>query len=571
MRWVKIILNIGGIGLILSRSYALLFNPTLMMDEGFYMGATRAITNGDFFLQHYSFDKPFLLPFWPLIGVLSFGFTPFGMRLIGLICYLASFVLSQKILDKLIEKPILSFFLSLTIYSLPLVHEHGVSAMSEPYLLLAMNLFFLWMVQRKDERRVFHAFYLGFMTKFSMALWFPVLGLSWYRQKRFWVQFRKFISVGKYWIIAWAVFGLTNATKFASLTWFAELGKNDQASQGVFERLAHWLPLINQSFGGTWISAAWLIALLLGFMRRSFRKRDDSYFAIWLPTFLHFLVIVFSGNRGYDRYLVTLVPGIAICTALLINELPLRFFARPIGTAFFAIFAFAALNQPRMPLGGDPALGRQLMFINDEYNRTGTIFHTDFLWQSAPFRDKMIALGCVTDECIQQYRVGVKSQPDQFVMKQISVAPGFEFTRLPPVIGVQTDTKVKPGAREIITVDHEWIHTQIQEKLRMKKSLAVSKFDVTPDGKFVLEGIIREHALSVNGHLLLNDWSEYPREMNQRRLALVAQVTQLGIDGMDWTDAAMTIFYHGYSLHLGPVDAKRAQYPAEVELKIGYR
>ncbi|MBS1959490.1 MAG: hypothetical protein JST80_08480 [Bdellovibrionales bacterium] len=567
MRWVKILLNVGGIGLILSRSYALLFNPTLMMDEGFYIGATRAITNGDIFLQHYSFDKPFLLPFWPLLGVLSFGFTPFGMRFVGLLCYLASFVLSQKILNKLVEKPILSFFLSLTLYALPFVHEHGVSAMSEPYLLLAMNLFFLWMVQRKDERRVFHAFYLGFMTKFSMALWFPVLGLAWYRQKKFLSQLRKFIAVGKYWIIAWTMFGLINATKFASLTWFAELGKNDQASQGFFERLAYWFPTTNHAFGGTWVSAFWLIALLLGFVRRSLRKRDDSYFAIWLPTFLHFLVIVFSGNRGFERYLVTLVPGVAICTALLINELPIRFFARPIGTVFFAVLAFVALNHLRAPLGGDPALGRQLMFINDEYNRTGTILHTDFLWQSAPFRDKMIAVGCTTDKCIRQYRVGVKSQPDQFVLKEIMGAPGFEFMRLPPVM----DMKTKPAPREIVTVDHEWIRTQLQEKLRMKKSLTVSKFDVAVDGKFVLEGEIRGHQISVNGALLVNDLSEYPREMNQRRLSLVAQVLQVVVDGTDWTDAVMTIFYHGYSLHLGPVDVKRAQYPADVELKIGYR
>lgn len=565
-----ILLNLFGIGLILSRSYDLIFNPTLFVDEGLYLGASRAVLDGDFFLRGHIFDKPFLLPFWPLLGLVSFGLSPLGARFVALILYLVSFVVFQKALNRLAQQPWINYLLALILFQLPTFQSHGISAFAEPYIIFCFTMcLYYWAgksalrgTEALPEGPVLNWFWAGVFTKYSVILWAPLFIVSWSEaaKGRWFAAARDFLlklkaAVVRHWI--WfafcLLFSLTNAAKFGSIAWFSWLGKMQGERPSYFELIASWSNILTGFMGFTTI--AWILVAIAIFLERKHIRKNPLLLGVGLATLAHFAVIIVTGILRHDRYLVILVPGVFLFFSLLIMRMRVRSrLLCPIVSVLLVVWVIQTTGRPKNNVGGSPELGRLMSIANQELDHPDVILHTHYLWWMSYYTRSAIRTGCTTDDCVRFYREGVKEQPLQFALYQRPDGRPVLLRGPIPVPRLEEKDVTK-------------LAQSVLASLRMGKWANLVEARVMPDAGTLTSGtqdlfaqfqplhqgsrlLIRAegkgHTLGIEATVAQTNMHEYPSSMNQRRWRPVAVIHQFSVDGHDVTDLAMPLFFGGY-------------------------
>jgi hypothetical protein len=74
------------------------------MDESLFIGSSLNILKGDFLLRDYALDKPFLMAWWPIIGIVLAGANPIGFRLSGIIFSAIGFYFLMLFFEKELAK-----------------------------------------------------------------------------------------------------------------------------------------------------------------------------------------------------------------------------------------------------------------------------------------------------------------------------------------------------------------------------------------------------------------------------------------------------------------------------------
>lgn len=579
------LLNAAGIGMILSRSYDLLFNPTLFMDESYYLGGTRAILSGDLFLQTHAFDKPFLLPWWPLAGMLSFGYSPLGMRLVALIVYLLSYVYFQKALNRLSAQPLTNALLTLTLFQLPLFQSTGISAFAEPFIIFCFTMaLYFWSGEvalrgtgELPARRTLNWFWAGVFTKYSVILWAPLFLGHWAMvtqgrwigaARDFLAKLRAAIRRHWGWFAAGLLFSLTNSAKFASITWFSNLAADLHAPAGglpVAGRFVEWSRMLTSALG--FPALVWLLVAAALFVERKHLRKNPVFVGALLASLAHFAVIFGSGRSFYDRYLVIFLPGVFLVLSLLIFRLRSRSLVLSVALPIvLAVWAGSAYSRPKRNIAGPPEFGRLLHIVRQELDRPEMIIHTHYVWHLALFARNAIRSGCVTDDCVRFYREGVKEQAFQFALlerldgKPVLLRAPTGDLRAAPAKAAAAPAVPDPAALTRMT-------ESVLGSLRMAKWAKVVEVKVLPDAETLRSGtddlfaqfqplhsgprlLIRAegkgHPIEIEATVAQTDLHEYPHHMNQRRMRPVAVVHRFAIEGRDVTDLAMPLFFGGY-------------------------
>jgi hypothetical protein len=542
------------LGLILKNSISLLFSPTPFMDEGYYLGATHSILRGDLLLHGYGFDKPFLLPFWPIPGIILLGETPLGFHFVPLMCYLASFCGFFLILQKLS----LSFFrnlaFSMMVFSIPIMQQHGISNFCEAYLIFFAVLLVYGILENKSGRWLSRVFFLGLFTKYSFLLLGPLLvadeWLKCNRQKTFkdWqVWAIQFLKESRWILIAALVYSFANRTPFASITWFNALLAKNPASVGLGARTLAWVRILFQNIGDPYLAWPLITIAVLGFVVSIVFHRGSKYFWLFgVPIFLLFLSLPFSNAALINRYAVLFMPFFFIGVFLIIKRwvwLPLM----------LSLVAVGILDQkPRPNIGGEAPFGRLLYVVRQEINRSYVILHNDYLWQSEVFRDRTLNGGNTDESCILEAQKGVESQHFQFVLKDQ------KLTRVIPS-GVITPASISLTQEEIAIL--------VLKNLKLGKAFTITQVAVSEGeekGTQFFDGshltltakanrsipllLAQGDLIQIEAKLGFNDSREYPESFNQPRYVLVARIDRVQLRQTEITDIMMPQFFSGYTV-----------------------
>ena len=591
MRGLKLTFFIFGILLIMITSGELLVNPTPFMDEGYYLGATHAVLKGDFFLRHYAFDKPFLVAFWPIAGILILGENPLGFKLVSLILYLSSFVLFTGLLQKVAKGWIRNYFLSLALFLLPLMQRYGVSNYCEPYLIFSLIVMVRALadesadLNRTTKVRIMNGFFMGALTKYSMVLWSPMIAMSWFVRTPFsWRGFGTklfdFLKSGRYWIGAAFLFSLTNATKFASISWFSTFSTDVQAKSTLIERIGVWTRMLWNSFEVPVFSALAIVLFLFGFAIAIQKKQRRNLLLFWCPVVIHLGLIIFSGARFYDRYLVIVLPVFFICLSLALKELEIR--TQKVSLAWSLLPMVGAgygFTQPKTHIGGDPELGRLIYVAKREVDRSSGFLFNQFGWNTAAFFEKTVQFGLTSKEWVAEEGLAVQrlnqfalvnddqNHPQllraplraQSLMKSNELTVDFSIADLPQRVLTQlrlgksfdvVESSWSPGSSVQVSDFPGWEKLFNGQRFRLKlQSKRVYPFQ---NGKTTFELI---------GALGINPIHDLEQAFNQPRYTLLLLVESVWVNGVDRTDSVMPLFFDGYTLRLGvlPTDFRADQ------------
>ncbi len=592
MKWTKFFLNFTGILLLIYTSFRLLINPSLFEDEGYYLGATQSILSGDFLMAHYAFDKPFLLGFWPIPGIFALGPSPIGYHLTALVCFLFAFVSYQKILELFSKNIFKNFLFALMTFALPLIQEHGVSLFCEPYMLLFTTLLILAILKSESSKKIANLFLVSFFTKYSMALWAPlVFGFALQknrdliRPRAFFQWIVQFIKNGKLLFILWFVFSISNAAKFGSVAWLSLLVHDNAQKAALAERLKTWVEILYHALPHPAFSLLGIFIFFSGgwfvFQRskNSSVKNLDTLQIIWFAVLIHFLAFAFSGARFYDRYLVLFIPvyflSIFIILQKWVNAFPrLSQIAEVSVTLVFFVGVIYELNLPKYSLSGKPELGRKLYVVRDELNRREAILQTNVTWKSAAFRQDLRTTGCSSLECTQDLRKG--NSANSFHYALMADEPGVlpEIWRAPLLLDL---SKLKRKTFVVPYSQNELVG-QVLQSLKLKKAIQVSDVKIEPQDQSLLrphdlgqtwqpflsgptitisgstdrlEFLLGKHPkVELRGRVGVNELKELGGQMNQPRPTLVYEVEQLLVNGDEMTDV-LPLFFNGYTFKIG--------------------
>jgi len=539
-----------GAAILLVWSFPLTMNPSLHVDEGYYLGAARTLLDGDIFLRTYSFDKPFMVAIWPLPGMLLFGINSFGFKLTAWLSYGLSFVLFAKVLQKVLGNRVLSDLVAAILFSVPTFFVHGVSNFCEPFLILCSVLLFYGLTTGASIVFLSRVFFLGFFTKYSFALYFPLL-LPLVRK----VGFRAFLrpSVG---ILGLAlVYWISNPIKFGSLTWFSHFVL-DRHDDPFFVRTWKRAVSIFQSLDSKVLSFLLLTGMVGWWSRSKSMFRSES---ILLPIVvaIHLVIYLFMGAHFYPRYVVQSLPAIFLLAVHGLatvrgGSVRSRLIDPALIIALLVLLVSVARND-RQPVDQDRELGRELHLYGSEANHEGAWVQNAYLWQSAPFGGKSSNEGCLDPVCSER----VRTVHPQF-------EKGYRFQdgklrRMPLWAG----TPSRVSLEEVwLRMSPESLATKVLDALRLKKTYQVGRVDLdshqVPDsGAIFLPRGIRLLAHPLPGKMLLlpeieirftlgihefHQGAGFPRPIYQ----LLARVEALRIGGVDFLDGVMPLFFGGY-------------------------
>lgn len=393
----------------------ILFHPTLHMDESYYIGSSLRILSGDIFLTTYKFDKPFLLSFFPLIGILILGYNAIGFKLMGLVFSLMSIILFIRVISLIWKRTFLSVFLVLGLFCSPLMISHGISAFAEPFLLFFLFLFFFECYKADGQsHKAYQYFTVALFIKFSAVMWGPVLLGYWLFNRRNLLSEIKYYFASTKWI--WGIgifFMLTNRSKFAPVSWFGQLYSEKIGGLSFVDRAHFWIDSFAKVFGAT--SFAFILFLVvLGisvfYFRKYFvsRSLNKELFLIVIPFWLHLIGILFSGSSLYERYLVILLPQLILVFVLALKKADEIIKNKALAGVFVSILPitlmFISLYADHRPVGESQQWGRLYHVLHDEFDRKENVLHNiNRNWELFPYSlSQLHQTSCGVKDCLMQ-------------------------------------------------------------------------------------------------------------------------------------------------------------------------
>lgn len=313
----------------MAKALVLALAPSLHVDESYYIGAARKILSGDFLLTTFAFDKLFLPPFVLTPGILLWGENVLGFRFSGLLLLAASFVVLEKLFVEYYRRThaspthmihhVLATVSAFAFLALPTVLQHEASAMTEPALVFFLSLSALFLVRKPSSGAWAVPWTLAAFAKMSAVMWLPLFLFAelFIANERPGALPQKYWKRTKWWWLAAAVFMLFNRKKFAALTWFSHLGKNQNQPTGFLQRTSFWLETVQSQafgFGGVLLLAMVItaVASVLFFRRDKSNTANLWIFAAAISPILHFVGLPLSGAPLYERYAITIWPLIIL-------------------------------------------------------------------------------------------------------------------------------------------------------------------------------------------------------------------------------------------------------------------
>jgi hypothetical protein len=572
-----------GLVLIIKKTIPLVINPALFMDEGYYLGATQAVMNGDWLLHHYAFDKSAFLAYLPIPGIILLGETPLGFHFVSWVLYLVSFFFCKKIFEIISGSWFLSLMASVAVFLLPIFLTYGVSNFCEPYIFF----FSFWLVYelvKSEQKKIFNLskvskiFFAAVFVKYSFILWAPVMFFYvWTKDHRPKLTFDyikknaiEFILYSK-WIIGLAiVFAVTNASPFASILWAKYLTTTNVGVSKI-ELIVDWLKSAYQLSPKGWVFFGVVLSFGFGLWTTYRRRSHSSYFYIFsISIFLHLLGVFASNAPVNGRYLLQILPLFFV--VVLVGSAQFKWLAS--GFALVVAIAFAQIDPGSV--AGAPTQGHAQYIIKKELNRAEVILHDDQLWVTAPFRSQLVSSGCVTKECLKVARMGVQYQknqyafikgdlyrvlPDQKLLTKKQTVLNSELNLDQVAINLMSSLKLRKTF-DIQVVDlmksepiNEMILNQNElSEYQMQPFFDGSKIKIQAYANRSIPGILKKgDSFYLTATLAMHDLCDYPHAFNQPRFTLIAYIDRLEIRGLNLTDVILPLFMKGYTVRVANI------------------
>ncbi len=348
----------------------LLHGPRFLPDEALFASFARAIAVWrDPMLAAAPVDKPPLLFYLQALCYPFLGPREMAARLPNLIASLLTVALTFQVTRRLGRpRQILSPLLAAVLMALsPLAVAFSPTAFTDP-LMVAWGMAAMLAASSGHAGRAGLLLGLAMATKYQAAFFLPlVLVTLWlvseresgWRDRRAWIRFAAGVLIPVAAVAAWELgrsgsFTLLG-TQIASYGGVHILGKDK-----VLPRLAEWATVSQYMLAPTWLgvtlSALALVwVLLLG--RRSPDQALDKLMAVWL--LVYFLVHWLLNIKPWDRYLLPLLPVLAVLVGWAAGELGQRYLPRSgrVGLSLLLLLlmlpvALQAANGA-FPIGGD--------------------------------------------------------------------------------------------------------------------------------------------------------------------------------------------------------------------------
>jgi len=573
MRALKITTKLVAAGFLVYWMRAALFNPMPLMDEGYYLGATHAILRGDWLLHHYNFDKPFLLPFWPILGIGIFGETPLGFHFVPLLCMIGSFFCLSTILETLSGMFLPALLFSLFVMKIPVMTEHWISNFCEPYLLFSLLMMTRHLVLKHSLRQISWWFFIAFFTKISALLWFPlVFADAWIRSDysldlRGWLFWLKGFLRESWILIATGLFfSLLNATPFASILWFSGL-TNPSSQSSFLGRILDWCVLFFRVLGPPPLAILLIGLFLTGVVLHCRKPRKTPILLLFLiPALLHFFAFPLSNAILYDRYLVQFLP-LFLIPVFIVGA---RYFASALGVSVFAFFLIPAAHLEKTE--ADLQSGRNLYVVREALDRSSVYLNNGDLWNLLPFHDHLFLSGCTSLECVTHDRVGASVFPNHFVFNK------GEIWKVPLVWPIDSH-RVKS---RVVTIpfDQEVFAEGILSELKLGRAVTLRSVEwsnhsqPSPEGflPFFNQGDLnlitatkkrflsfdQGTELTVEGKLAISRIQDVESRFPVPKYRFIFRVDAIRVNQKNWVDEVMPFFFRSYTLPLSvlPLDVQ---------------
>jgi 4-amino-4-deoxy-L-arabinose transferase-like glycosyltransferase len=348
----------------------LLHGPRFLPDEALFASFARAIAVWrDPMLVVAPVDKPPLLFYLQALCYPFLGPKEMAARLPNLIASLLTVALTFQITRRFSSsRQILSPLLSAVLASLsPLAVAFGSTAFTDP-LMVAWGMAALLAASGGYTGRAGLFLGLGMATKYQAVLFLPLVlgnlwlfsaGESWGRDRSTWMRFGVGVAIPVVAVVAWE---LGRSGRISLLgTQLAGYGEVRLIHWNeLLPRLADWAELARYLVAPWWIGATLLVLALFRIQRQgrgSPAAVKGLLFGGWLCAYflLHWLFNI----KPWDRYLLPIVPVVAILVGWSAGELGQRFLPRPGQVCVFLILVIlllpAALGAAggAYPIGGD--------------------------------------------------------------------------------------------------------------------------------------------------------------------------------------------------------------------------
>ena len=570
----------------------LVTNPTPFMDEGYYMGATHSILKGDLLLHKYAFDKPFLLAWMPLPGILLFGENPIGFHVMPLLFSLVGVVLfflalQGATLARTLIQTVLNGGFSLFLFTLPALRSLEVSNFCEPYLLFFGSLILYGLTNKKSrfqDSTLARIFICGLFVKFSFALWAPVLGFAdfvvgkrtWPTGFREWVRTLvvetvRWLKLGKVFLIIGLIITAWNAVPFSAILWFSGMsGVGVPRFDGVFapllnlgDRTIQWVSILVSSLGVPFSSFAGTLILMFASINLYRRGLSGWLLLALISAAVHFFAYPITGVQLLSRYIVQFLPLFVFTLALIASRVGVL---RLGVLALLGTFCFLNLREPAGAIGGDERLGREAYVLREDLDRSRTVLSNGNLWVTEAFHDQLINSGCLSRACFDDFHSGIAVQRDHFLLKDNTLwrivprsiqdssnhsRPGFmsiSSTELAELVLKRLKIHKAVALERILETGAYQEATEPYEGYRIHRLYDGSSFTLKARVTRGVSGLVEiGQEVGVEFVLGFNDARESPKEFNQPRTLLMARILLFKIGDRDVTDLIMPLFHRGYT------------------------
>lgn len=494
--------------ILLSNSLNHLISQSLYIDESYYIGAARAILDGDIFLTTYKFDKPFLLPFWYLPGLITFGFNGVGFRFVSLVCLFVAFKYLKKIFSSILTDEKISLsgtILAGAFLTVPIIYSYTLSAFAEPFLLVMFSIWYwkLWESSHSESdetKKISILYFIGLFTKFSLLMWFPVMFFYWLLKK----EKRETISQGilKLFSHTWPIwtlglfYGLTNRKKFAAYTWFKSLTQDHAASSSnIFGRLWDWIQIFVEvhtlkiAFS---IILTFVLVMTIYLTKRNFNeikslfklrvsnssKRSEfkDLILIHFPFWLHLFGIALSNAQMYQRYLYILIPQFFLITLSSFywlkrihgNNKYLKQFLIPVVVTVFVVFSSKWQEAVFIVPKEHKDWGRIYSYIEYELN-SDSILHPDKAWELLPYDISAQNEICLHRHCLLDRRKGLKYFANQFIVDGDKEEA--------PLVKIAPLSLEESVSKKEISIKHKYLIEKIKSGSKFGKKMILDQIE----------------------------------------------------------------------------------------------
>lgn len=454
LRVFSYIFSTVGILVLLYKGFPVWKDPTLFMDEGYFIGAALRFLDGNVLLSGYTFDYPLILVVTQALGILIGGKTHIGFRLINVVLFLGCYLQFVRILRREGRRESFWFESLIQAFALGLFSQEfmvyiGFSAFSESIVLFfSMSLFLEWQRARSGQIRwqaISYLLPLSLFTKYSAVFWciggigvLKASGLGWKTliqnvlRRTWWL-----------WLLCF-VFVLKTGGFRSFQTAFSPFQQTPAVNISWTQRVAEFW---THSLGGTWAFAGVMAMLALGsivYYARQWRvwrgvstlslKQYHDLFLILVPVMVQTLILAtIQTNRFHERYLFLYLPQIVILIVFLLREIDVLSEAKSvIAKSLALIFAVAYLlsglrsnpwaqvTQWRLPSDW----GRAFYSLATVIPEGTTVFYPpSYNWEMRPWMalSQKNYVGCEGSECLKVFRVGLPVESRQYILRHGAV------------------------------------------------------------------------------------------------------------------------------------------------------